>query len=108
MERPMARFQNKPDTSDVQGEQAPSALSLARGKQSTAVHATRVRGEFIEFEFAVNDPTLMVELIMPPEMFWSFSLRQEARVSLTPEVSDFFRRRSTTVPAAYVGLTTSS
>lgn len=108
MERLVARLQDGPGQSDGRAERASSALALADGKQSTAIHATGVRGEFIEFQFVVNDPSLMVELIMPPEKFWTFSVRQEAKVSLAPEVAAFFHRRSTTVPAPYAGLTSCS
>ncbi|MBM96530.1 MAG: phenol hydroxylase [Oceanospirillaceae bacterium] len=48
----------------------------------------RVRSEpdarFVEFDFAIGDPSLFVELIMPPTVFEEFCRKNQV-VEMTPE-----------------------
>lgn len=39
---------------------------------------------FVEFDFAINDPSLFVELIMPPDCFEVFCRRNQV-IHMTPE-----------------------
>jgi len=49
------------------------------------VRVTRTRGhEFVEFDFAVGDPSLYVELILPYDAFQTFCAHNKVQY-LTPE-----------------------
>lgn len=52
-------------------------------EQTRYVRVTGVtRGGFIEFQFAIGDPTLYLEMILPPHAYEAFCLTQRA-VALT-------------------------
>ncbi|MEY1661030.1 phenol hydroxylase subunit [Isoalcanivorax beigongshangi] len=42
---------------------------------------------FVEFDFSINDPTLFVELVLPPEAFKSFCATHEVRHMTTEQAA---------------------
>lgn len=66
------------DSSTWQSPQAMAAF-LKTGTPSAVIRG--FCGQFVEFEFALGDPSLALEMIMPPKIFEEFCRREAALVS---------------------------
>ncbi len=58
------------------------------------VRVTNIRNEkYVEFDFAINDPEIFVELILPTEMFHTFCKNNEVETLPPPdEVQEVYDR----------------
>ena len=59
------------------------------------VRITGVRGDLIEFDFAIGDPTIYVELMLPHDAFQEFCARNNVRHLTAEEAAlvDFDRAK---------------
>lgn len=68
--------------SDAPLELVPAQLDTRR----RYVRVTGSRGDFVEFDFALGEPEIFVELILTPEAFADFCIQHQ--VEMLPERED--------------------